>query len=120
MSYKNPADRQAYKHRWELSNPERAKDLHRKHMRAYRQSHIQKQREQQASLTAVYMAVKLGRLTRPETCSECGGAERIQAHHHLGYAKTHRLDVKWLCVSCHHKLHHQYLHVKDALEPVLP
>jgi hypothetical protein len=27
-----------------------------------------------------------------------------QAHHHLGYAPEHRLDVEWLCVPCHNYL----------------
>ncbi len=44
-------------------------------------------------------ALKTGRLSRPSTCSECGGYEaRIEAHH-PDYSKP--LEVKWLCTFCH-------------------
>lgn len=50
---------------------------------------------------AVYRAIKAGRLVRPAACSSCGVDGRVQAHHHHGYAPEHRLDVVWLCPSCH-------------------
>jgi hypothetical protein len=58
---------------------------------------------------AVKYALRVGKLVRPECCSKCGdkpfprsdGLSRLQAHHHNGYAKEHRLDVVWLCAYCH-------------------
>ncbi len=62
--------------------------------------------------SAVLRAVQLGKLARPETCSQCktkpgralDGRARIQAHHANGYDRP--LDVIWLCVRCH-QMHHQ-------------
>lgn len=50
----------------------------------------------------VYLAVKAGKLIRPEACSKCGYTGRITGHHH-DYSKPY--EVEWLCVSCHKLLH---------------
>lgn len=57
--------------------------------------------------TAVGNAIRDGVLTRGP-CESCGltprivnGRQRIEAHHHNGYDEDHRLDVVWLCVTCH-------------------
>lgn len=60
--------------------------------------------EQVTARTAVSNALKAGRLVRPTTCSRCGGP-RPQAHHHMGYAREHRLAVEWLCPKCHAAAH---------------
>ncbi len=44
------------------------------------------------------MALKAGRIVRPECCEGCGAKRRIQAHH-ADYNKP--LEVKWLCTICH-------------------
>lgn len=51
--------------------------------------------------TAVGNAIRDRRLTK-EPCYFCGTDKRLQAHHH-DYNKP--LDVIWLCVRCHHRLH---------------
>lgn len=49
------------------------------------------------------VAVRLGFLTRPTGCPECGrGDLGIHAHHH-DYSKP--LEVTWLCSECHGKRH---------------
>lgn len=60
--------------------------------------------EQVVARNAVSNALKVGRLVRPLACASCG-APRPQAHHHLGYAPEHRLDVLWLCAKCHAAAH---------------
>lgn len=53
---------------------------------------------------AVRRAVKTGRLKRPECCQLCGlpgGSKGIESHHHKGYDRANRLDVMWLCSTCH-------------------
>lgn len=54
---------------------------------------------------ALSNALKVGRVVRPDACQECGTGGRIEGHHHLGYAPDHRLDVSWLCPSCHRQAH---------------
>lgn len=70
---------------------------HAEYMREYRKLH----HEKMAAYWAVKYAVKWGHLLKPETCSRCGLHGKIQGHHHNGYSQEHRLDVIWLCRSCH-------------------
>lgn len=51
---------------------------------------------------AVATALRLGEIER-QPCVECGGP--AEAHHHLGYAPEHWLDVEWLCRSHHSRRH---------------
>jgi hypothetical protein len=55
---------------------------------------------------AIKLAVKHGRMVRPQNCSQCGrsgvtkdGRAFVHAHHHEGYDNP--LDVIWLCARCH-------------------
>lgn len=53
---------------------------------------------------AVNIAVKSGRLPRPDTlqCSYCS-EQAEQYHHHKGYDPEHWLDVIPTCCQCHYK-----------------
>lgn len=51
---------------------------------------------------AVRDAIKKGEMVRPDRCSECGRQVEIEAHHE-DYGKP--LEVIWLCLDCHMKLH---------------
>jgi hypothetical protein len=52
-------------------------------------------------------AVDLGFLVRPDVCSVCG-AEGVKTHaHHDDYSKP--LDVRWVCIDCHGKLHRKII-----------
>ena len=57
------------------------------------------------AIRAVSAAVKRGDLV-PQPCERCGAAKAV-AHHYLGYAPEHRLDVRWLCSSHHRRAHLQ-------------
>jgi len=48
-------------------------------------------------------ALRDGRITRPDTCRECGVVGNVEAHHHEGYDRENWLNVEWLCVPCHKK-----------------
>jgi len=51
---------------------------------------------------AVAMAISSGKLVRPDVCSRCGKAGRIEGHHE-DYSKP--LEVVWLCARCHKARH---------------
>lgn len=52
----------------------------------------------------VYRALQEGKLQKPKRCQRCHRAKPLEAHHHKGYAKEHRLDVQWLCQPCHREV----------------
>ena len=53
--------------------------------------------------SAVFAAIQLGILIRPQTCQHCNRGAKIQGHH-TDYSKP--LQVIWLCQPCH-KIEHQ-------------
>lgn len=63
-------------------------------------------REVRAAHRAVKAAVTKGVLIRPEACSreKCDNGGMIVGHH-WSYDEEHRLDVEFLCRSCHHDEH---------------
>jgi hypothetical protein len=73
-------------------------------LRDQRHSRLQRERfpEKIEARRLVSVAVRTGRLIKPIACN-CGAIGRIEAHHHMGYDKP--LEIKWLCVSCHHLEH---------------
>lgn len=66
-------------------------------------------REKYRARDAVAKALKSGLLRRPSCCEACGvaagemrdGRSNIWGHHHHGYAEEQKLNVIWLCLSCH-------------------
>jgi ribosomal protein S27AE len=50
----------------------------------------------------VWREIDAGRMTKPETCSECGKGGLVDGHHD-DYAKP--LEVRWLCRWCHQEWH---------------
>lgn len=64
-----------------------------------------------AAKMAVRRALRSGLLVRADCCELCSATEgaadgrALHGHHHLGYAIEHWLDVQWLCMSCHMKVH---------------
>jgi hypothetical protein len=65
--------------------------------------------EMRQAHTAVYRALRRGDIVRPDVCSRCEkspglsptGRSLLHAHHYLGYAREHWLDVQFLCPYCH-------------------
>jgi hypothetical protein len=51
---------------------------------------------------AVFRAVKSGKLIRPTKCQfEDCTAEKVEAHHYMGYIKPFQTTVLWLCKKHH-------------------
>lgn len=58
----------------------------------------------------VARALRRGELVRPDTCERCGksaaaNGRGLDGHHHQGYDPAHILDLQWLCLSCHARVH---------------
>ena len=64
----------------------------------YRRSNRQKMH---ANLL-VHRALKSGKIDKPNHCTKCFKKGVVEAHH-ADYSKP--LDVTWLCVCCHKKIH---------------
>lgn len=60
---------------------------------------------------AISYAIRRDKLIRPKTCEICNLYGKIEAHHYLGYAKEHWLDVQWLCKKCHAFIHRKPLEI---------
>lgn len=85
-------------HRYARKHPEIA----RKHSRRQRS---QQSLEEKHAWAKLNRELEAGRIRRPDCCEMCGRHRKLHAHHYLGYAPEHALDVKWVCVRCHHELH---------------
>ena len=61
---------------------------------------------QKQAYAAVNLALKDGRLAKPEThpCAVCG--EKADRWHHHAYDPQFWLDVAAVCNTCHHSIHH--------------
>ncbi len=82
---------------WRERNPERRVE----ETREWRERNPEKARAHRA----VNNAIKVGKLTKPDHCEDCGEAtESLALHgHHEDYAKP--LEVEWLCRGCHTQRH---------------
>lgn len=67
----------------------------------HRRDHPERYRARDSAKTAVANALANGKLKRPKRCEKCDYRGPVESHHYLGYAREHRLDVQWLCKSCH-------------------
>lgn len=54
---------------------------------------------------AVSYAIKKLKIIKPLTCEHCNIAKKLDGHHFNGYDQENKLNVIWLCRSCH-KLSH--------------
>jgi len=59
--------------------------------------------EIQKARTAVYDALRSGRMVKPDACEACGTETEELSAHHSDYALP--LEVTWLCTKCHATIH---------------
>lgn len=90
----NPVRRKAQRRRYSARHAEREREW----TRRWRAENREKKRAQQL----LYRAVRGGQIERPASCAKCDAEGTIQAHH-ADYSRP--LDVEWLCVRCHQRLH---------------
>jgi len=65
----------------------------------------EKNKHKCAAHQAVVRGVKNGKISKPDQCQVCGSGDKLNAHHH-DYQKP--LEVIWLCIPCHKKVHSKY------------
>ena len=99
------AKRVAYSKMWNNSPGGRRYHRNYKQTKEYKQKELLRRKafrniDKIKARYAVKDAVKYGRLKK-NPCAICG-KKGTEAHHILGYAPEHRIEVIWLC-----KLHHQ-------------
>lgn len=82
---------------WQKANPDRV-DLYQKRLR-------KRHPEKVSAWNAVNNAVRDGRITKPDTCVDCGELteSRLLHAHHTDYSKP--LGIEWLCKDCHWDRH---------------
>ena len=54
--------------------------------------------------SALHTAIKRGTISRPSVCEICNKETEVVAHHWRGYEPEFRLDVQWICRTCHNGL----------------
>lgn len=88
-----------------LANSKQWRDRNKERLAAYDRERRKKYPEREQARQAVRYALKRGELVKPSHCERCGSDRYVEAHH-WSYAPEHRLDVEWICRSCHHQDHH--------------
>ena len=91
-----------------VNNPEAYRQKLRRQLARQRKSERGIVRE--AVNTAIRSAVRCGALKKPDYCCLCGKVGPVEAHHVRGWDTVEALfDIRWVCKSCHIKIHHQGL-----------
>lgn len=97
--------------KWQHDNRDRVNELSRERnatengrmLRIEREKrYAEKHRVKRLAKDAIHNAIKAGKMTRPELCSNCGVVSKIEGHH-FDYSKP--LEVIWLCETCHTAKH---------------
>jgi len=72
----------------------------------YKKKQVERYPEKVRAHSAVYQAIKDGRLIKPNKCENCGNINNdLHFHHTHGYSHEHYFTGKWLCRSCHIQEH---------------
>lgn len=96
-----------------LINPREHPQGEAERKRRWRAEHRDIDRQHRRAHSAVAYALGKGLIVRPPFCSLCWTVCEPEAHHYLGYAKEHKLDIIWVCASCHGRQH--YAEITKAL-----
>lgn len=69
--------------------------------------------EKHRARSALRESVKHGRIIKPSVCSGCREPSASLQGHHFDYALP--LDVQWLCIPCHLKVHGKAKHPPNTV-----
>lgn len=91
-------------------NPEKYRNIYKKlaeknkeKVKASMDKWLIKNKKQRFANVTLCNAVRDGRIEKPSNCSMCGVIDEKLHGHHDDYNKP--LDVRWVCVKCHHEIH---------------
>ena len=90
-------------HKVEIAEQRRSpirKESHKRSDKKRREQYPEKIKASQA----VYVAIRDGKLIRPDTCEDCEEKKFVEGHHE-SYEEENWLKVNWLCADCHRQLH---------------
>ena len=87
-----------YRDKMRVENPEKYEKVFRTAKKRYVTNH----REKRSAENKLNNALRTGMIIRPNKCILCQTECKPQAHHY-DYSKP--LDVMWLCIPCHAKVH---------------
>lgn len=101
--------------RYRARHPGAHRAAFRRGQRAWKARNLKVVRNHNRILQRVRYHVSVGHLVKTP-CGVCGEL-KVQAHHYLGYARAHELDVEWLCARHHREAHeaHPELTVMKAV-----
>jgi hypothetical protein len=91
----NPRTRNGEASRYRRRHPDKVAGRQRRYLK--------KRPEVARAHAAVLMALKTGKLHKPDHCQFCGVPNSDLHGHHANYSK--KLDVVWLCSGCHSGIH---------------
>ena len=103
--YNNWLKKKEYRSKWEKDNPEKIKAYQAK----YNKKYLKDNPEKQKAHNAVRWAIEIGKIIKPNKCTVCKkeyNSKYIHGHHHKGYDEINKLNIIWLCGSCHRKEHY--------------
>lgn len=113
--------RELNKKEYEITRKIKYNDLKEKGL-DYQYNRYQKEPyKKQANDTLKYHLNK-NNIVKPIKCNKCNEYKKLVGHHE-SYLKKDRLNVEWLCSSCHRKYHVDYditiilLEIKDIIYP---
>ena len=75
--------------------------------------------KKQLARQRILNAIQRGEIVPPEACSACKqtpNAKYLMEAHHEDYNKP--LDVVWLCLACHRKLHRKPVRRAEPIGPI--
>lgn len=92
----------AKSHAYKVAHPEKIRARRKLFGTAYNKKYRAKHSLRYKAHSALYYALRIGKIARPGICSLCGTECKPEGHH-SDYGQA--LDVIWLCMRCHKNLH---------------
>ena len=103
--YRHPGSRDGYRCQCKSCRNEKVKEWKSNHLGCeieYSRRYWGKYPEKKLAHSILNHGVRDGKIKKGVECEICGSTQFLEGHHE-DYNKP--LDVRWLCIRCHNKLH---------------